>query len=60
MSNQKRMIQPIFINLHANEYSREFHYYTSPVLLGRCVGSWNTYNDLSNKVSVPNKIEDLN
>ena len=30
------------------------------VKLGRCVGSWNTLNDLSNKVCVPNKTEDLN
>ena len=30
------------------------------VKLGRCVGSFNTLNDLSNKVCVPNKTEDLN
>ena len=30
------------------------------VKLGRCVGSCNTLNDLSNKVCVPNKTEDLN
>ena len=28
--------------------------------LDRCVGSCNTLNDLSNKVCVPNKTEDLN
>ena len=28
--------------------------------LDRCVGSCNTVNNLSNKVSVPNKTEDLN
>ena len=28
--------------------------------LDRCVGSCNTVNDSSNKVSVPNKTEDLN
>ena len=28
--------------------------------LGRCFGSCNTLNDLSNKVCVPNKTEDLN
>ena len=26
----------------------------------RCVGGWNTLNDLSNKVCVPNKGKDLN
>ena len=30
------------------------------VKLDRCVGSCNTFNDLSNKVFVPNKTEDLN
>ena len=28
--------------------------------LYRCVGSCNTLNDLSNKVCIPNKTEDLN
>ena len=30
------------------------------VTLDRCVGIHNTLNDLSNKVCVPNKTEDLN
>ena len=30
------------------------------VKLDRCVGSCNTLNDLSNKVGVPSKTEDLN
>ena len=29
------------------------------VKLDRCAGSFNTLNDLSNKICVPNKIEDL-
>ena len=60
LSNQKCMIQPNLNNLHPNEYSQEFHYYTFAVKLDRCVGSCNTLNDLSNKVCVPNKLEDLN
>ena len=54
------MIQPTLINLHPNEYSQEFHYYPFAVKLDRCVRSCNTLNDLSNKVCVPNKTEDLN
>ena len=54
------MTQPSIINLHPNEYSQEFHYYPFAVKLDRCVGSCNTLNDLSNKVCVPNKTEDLN
>ena len=55
LSNQKCMIQTTPINLHANEYSQEFHYYPFAVKLDRCVGSCNILNDLSNKVCVPNK-----
>ena len=47
LSNQKCMTQPILINLHPNEYSQEFHYYPFAVKLDRCVGSYNTLNDLS-------------
>ena len=54
------MIQPTLINLHLNEYSQEFHYCPFAVKLDRCVGSCNTLNDLSNKVCIPKKTEDLN
>ena len=60
LSSQKYMIQPTLINLHPNEYSQKFHYYPFAVKLDRCVGSCNTLYDLSNKVCVPNKTEDLN
>ena len=56
----KCVIQPTFIILHPNEYSQEFHYYPFAVKLDRCAGNCNTLNDLSNKVSVQNKREDLN
>ena len=59
LSNQICMTQPALINLHPNEYSQEFHYPFS-VKLDRCVGRFNTFNDLSNKVCVPNKTEYLN
>ena len=54
------MIRPTLINLHPNEYSQESHYYPFVVKLERCIGSYNTLHDLSNKVCVPNKTEDLN
>ena len=60
LSNQKCMIQFTLINLHPNEYSQEFHYYPFAVKLDRCVGSCKTLDDLSNKVCIPNKTEDLN
>ena len=59
LSNQKFEIQPTLINLHPNEYSQELHYYPFAVKLDKCVGSCNSLIDLSNKVCVPNKKEDL-
>ena len=59
LSNQKFMTQFTLINLHPNEYSQEFHYSPFSVKLDRCVGSFDTINNLANQVCVPNKIEDL-
>ena len=54
-------IQPSFINLHPNKYSQGFHHYPlTTIKLDKCVRNCNTVNDLSNKVYVPNKSEDLN
>ena len=60
LSNQKCMIQPTLTNLHPNEYCQELHYYSFAVKFDRCAGSCNIPNDVSNKVCVPNKTEDLN
>ena len=60
LSNQKCLSKPFFNNLHPNRYSQESHYYSFAVNLDKCFRSCNTLNDLSNKVSVPNKIEYLN
>ena len=60
LSNQKCMIQPTLINLHSNEYNQEFNFSSFVVKSDRCVGSCNTLNNLSNKVRVPSKTEDLN
>ena len=57
--NQKLETQAT-LNLHPNEFSQEFHYYPFAVKLDRCAGSCNALNDLSNKVCVPDKAEDLN
>ena len=60
LSNQKCKIRPTLINLHPNECSHEFHYYSFAVKLESCGGSCNTLYDLPNNVCVPNKTEDLN
>ena len=54
------MTQPSLNNLHPNAYTQEFHNYPFSVKLDRCAESCNTITDLSNKVCVPNKTEDLN
>ena len=59
-SNQKCTTQPTLINLHPNQYTQGLRYYPFAVNLDRCVGSYNTLNDLSNTVCVPNNAEDLN
>ena len=59
LNNQKCMTQPTLINLHFNEYIQKLHtIHLRLYSIG--VGSCNTLNDLSNKVYVPNKTEDLN
>ena len=60
LNNQKCIIQPTLINLHPNEYSQEFLYDPFAANLDTCVGSCHTLNDLSNKVCVLNKTEDIN
>ena len=60
LCNQKFKIQCTLINLHPNEYSQELHHYPFRVKLDRCVGSCNTFNNLSTNVCVPNETKDLN
>ena len=45
------------ISLYKNFTIQEFHYYPFSVNLHRCVGGFNTLNDLSDKVWAPNKTE---
>ena len=44
---------------YSKEYSQEFRYQPFVVKLNRCIGSRNALNELSNKICVPNKTEDL-
>ena len=54
------MTQLTLINLDPNKYTQGLQYYQFAINLDRCVRSCNTLNDLSNKVCVLNKTEDLN
>ena len=60
LNNQRCEIKPTLINLHPNKYSKELHYYPFAVKLYRCVESCNSLNELSDKVCIPDKTEDLN
>ena len=48
----KFMTQPTLINILANENNQELQCYPLANKLDRCVGTCNTFNDLSNKVCV--------
>ena len=41
------MIQPTLINLHPNECSQELHNHPFEDKIDRCVGIFNTLNDLN-------------
>ena len=53
------MTQPTLISLNPNKYSQELHYYLFVVNLVKYIGNLNTLNNLSNRICVPNKTEDL-
>ena len=55
VGNQKCMTHPILTNVRPNEYNQQLCYHPFAVNLDRCVGSFNTLNNQSNKVCVPKK-----
>ena len=59
LDNQQCMTQPTLITLHPNEYIQGLRYYPFAVDLDRCIGSCNTANDLSDRVCISGKTEDL-
>ena len=59
VTDQKYTLQPTSINVHPNEYTKGLRYYPFEVNLDR-VPEVKTFTDLSIKVCVLNKIEDLN
>ena len=59
LNNHQCIVQVSLINLHPNEYNQGLCYYPFAVNLDRCVGSCNTFNNLSNRVYIPSKTQDL-
>ena len=60
LSNQKSVTQPTLIKLHPNEYNQELCCYPSAVNLDGCFAICSIVNELSSRVYIPNKTEDLN
>ena len=60
LKKQQFITQSTLINLHPNEYNQGLCYYPFVDHLGRYDGICNTLDDLSKRVCVPNKTEDLN
>ena len=58
-SNNTKCVSSRNINLHPNKQS-SISLLSISLKFDGCVGSSNTINDLSNKVCIPNKTEDLN
>ena len=56
---QQCIIQTTLIVLHLNAYIQWLGYYPFAVNFDKCMGSRDTFNNLSNRVSIPNKTEDL-
>ena len=60
LSKQKCIIDLLLLIYILVNTVKILHYYPLEVNLDRCIGSYNTRNDLSNKLCVPNKTKDLN
>ena len=60
IKNKKYMTQPSLFILHPNKYSQELHYYPFAVNLETYVGRCNILDNLTNRVCIPNKTENLN
>ena len=56
LNNETRMARPTPIDLN----SVERNYYTFLISLGKCNGSCNAVDNLSMKISFPNKIKNVN
>ena len=56
------MIHPVLVNvlILVYKYGQELRYHPFAVSLDRCRGGFNIFNDLSNRLCVPDKTEDVN
>ena len=60
LNNEQCITQHTLIDLYPTKCSQGISYYPFAVYLAKCVGSCETLNNISNRVCVPDKTEDLN
>ena len=60
LNNEPCLARPTLIDLNSDELSRGLFHYSFMISLGRVGGSCNTLDDLSNRICLPNKTEDMN
>ena len=56
LNSEPCLARPTLIGLNSNK----LQYYLFMVSLDVCNGSCNTYDDLSNRICIPNKIQNVN
>ena len=59
LNNQSSMTRPTLIDFNPDEYNQGLRYYPFMVNLDRCNGTCNGLDDLSDKICVQYKTEDL-
>ena len=60
LNNQPCMTRPTLIGLITDEHNQGLHYYQFLVNLDKRKGNYNSLDDPSNKICVPNETEDIN
>ena len=59
-NNQPCISRPTLIDLNIDEHKQGFCYNSFMINLGRCNGSYNTLDNSSGRIYVPNEIENPN
>ena len=57
LNNHACMTRPMLINLTPDTHNQKLGYFQFMVILGRCDGSCNIFDDLSSKMYFPNKFK---
>ena len=58
-NNQPCMTKPTFIDFYSDEHNQGLRYYNFIIIINRCNGCCNTFDDLPSRIYFPIKIEDV-